>query len=97
MTAHVDGHWHGATCSACHHAINLAGVDHIQFGEFWFHLSCVPTCRTCGQSYAPGDEASWAFHAHVISTPFGYAQRPMNFVCPVCLDGALRDEAPYLD
>lgn len=97
MTAYVDGHWHAATCSACHQAIDPTSHDHVRFGEFWYHAACAPTCRTCGQSIRPEEEAVWAYHAHVVSTPFGYAQLPTAFLCPVCMDGTLRDEAPYLD
>jgi hypothetical protein len=97
MAAYVDTHWHAATCAACHRPVDPSAPDLVCFGEFCYHGACVPTCRTCGQSVRPEDEADWSYHAHVVSTSFGYAQHPTSFLCPGCLDGALRDEAPYLD
>ena len=97
MTALVDANWHAITCAACHRPVDPAAAGHVRFGEFWYHEACAPTCRTCGQSVRAEDEVAWSYHAHVVSTSFGYAQRPTGFLCPDCLDGALRDEAPYLD
>lgn len=97
MTVYSDAHWHTVTCSECRRSIDLRDGSHLRFGEFWYHRACIPSCRACGRGVRPEDETAWTYNVHVVSTPYGYAQRPTSFLCPVCLDGALRDEVPCLD
>ena len=85
------------TCAGCNTALEQAGGAAIPFGQFWYHVKCLPVCRTCGRTISPDEEAVWSYVAHVTSTPFGYAQHPRMFVCPSCAESSLFDEEPYLD
>jgi predicted RNA-binding Zn-ribbon protein involved in translation (DUF1610 family) len=84
-------------CAGCHNALELAGGTAVPFGQFWYHVKCLPVCRTCGREIKPDEEAVWSYSANLVSTPFGYAQHPRAFTCPTCTDSSLLDEEPYLD
>ena len=89
--------WHTLTCAGCHKPVEQVQGGAVPFGQFWYHVSCVPSCRTCGREIRPDEEAVWSYRAHLVSTPFGYAQNPLSFTCPACSNASLMDEEPYLD
>jgi hypothetical protein len=93
--AYID--WQTVTCAGCNRPLEQAEGASVPFGQFWYHVSCVPACRTCGREARTDEEAVWSYRTRLISTPFGYAQSPLLFTCPVCTNSSLLDEEPYLD
>ena len=67
------------TCAGCNTALEQAGGAAIPFGQFWYHVKCLPVCRTCGRTISPDEEgtylltevtADWA-SSHYHSNDFG--------------------------